>query len=155
MYAAWDKLNEAVFGGRLPISNAAEANIDLRNQVAAQDGKVVEVDHSRGSLTSANATKTQVLRGDLTVPLGSVTFNGAAANAERMADIVRSATAGTGLVFQSTHISDPVGAWIGGNSGTGGIPTWDVVGAHGAYGLNVNSATLNKFWGAGKMDLRY
>jgi filamentous hemagglutinin len=64
--------------------------------------------------------------------LGIVLFNGAAANAERMADRVAIATGGTGQVLQSTHMNDSVGTLLGGNSQTGGnsINFFD---AHGAY----------------------
>ncbi|WP_163316196.1 hypothetical protein [Crenobacter caeni] len=63
------------------------------------------------------------------------------------------------MVFQSAHISDPVGAWICGNSGAGGMPTWDVVGAHGSHtgflppikdalvNKNKDRIEVDKMWG--------
>ncbi len=115
--AAWDKLNEITNAG-LPISNAASANIDVRDQVKAQGGVVVEVDHSRGSLTGSVATSEQVNRGVTDAAVGTVTFNGGAANAQRMADQLNTATSGTGVVQQATHKNDTVGTLIGGNTAT-------------------------------------
>ncbi|MCW5299321.1 filamentous hemagglutinin N-terminal domain-containing protein [Herbaspirillum lusitanum] len=131
LYAGWDKLNE-ILGAALPISNASKANIDIREQAKMQGGVVIEVDHSRGSLTSSNAVAEQLNRGTTDVAIGSVTFNGAAANADRMADRVNQATSGRGVVYQSTHKNDPVGTMIGGNAPTGGN-TSSFPDSHGAY----------------------
>jgi filamentous hemagglutinin len=119
--AGWDKLNE-VTGAALPISNASETNIDLRNQVKVQGGTVIEVDHSRGSLTSSIATVEQIKRGTTQAVIGSVTFNGGAANAQRMADRVDTVTGGTGQIFEATHPNDWVGNTIGGNATQPGNP---------------------------------
>jgi len=75
----------------------------------------MEVDHSRGSLTSSNATAEQVNQGTRNAPIESVTVNGAAANAQRMADRVDTVTGGTGTVQQATHKDDKIGTVIGGN----------------------------------------
>jgi filamentous hemagglutinin len=165
--AGWDKLNE-ITSAALPVSSASEANIDVRNVVKVQGGLVIEVDHSRGTLTSAIGTAEQVNRGVTDAAIGSVTFNGGAANAQRMADNVDAATggrvsAGEVTVQQSTHQNDLVGNVIGGNAPTGGnqIPFLD---SHRSYTgslppeLDPNGDRndlrdfTNKAWGDGKIS---
>lgn len=145
VYAGIDKLNE-IAGAVLPISNASQANIDLRNAVQGQGGKVVEVDHSRGSLTSSNATAEQVNRGTTNAAIDSVTFNGAAANAQRMADRVNTATGGTATVQQATHKNDKIGTVIGGNTPTGGRDA-STGAAHTNYGPGVEDSNKRDVWG--------
>jgi filamentous hemagglutinin len=143
---AWDKLNE-ITGASLPISNASQANIDVRNAVQAQGGKVVEVDHSRGSLTSSIATTEQVNQGETNAAIGTVTFNGAAANAQRMADQVNTVTSGTGTVQQATHKDDAIGTAIGGNFQTGGQDA-SMLDAHTTYGPNIPIEDKIRVWGS-------
>jgi filamentous hemagglutinin len=147
IYAGIDKLNE-ITGAVLPISNASEANIDVRNTAKTQGGQVVEVNHSRGSLTSSNATAEQINQGERNAPIDSVTFNGAAANAQRMSDRVDTVTGGTGTVQQSTHKDDKIGTVIGGNAPTGGRDA-SVGDAHTNYGPGVNKDQKEKVWGNG------
>jgi filamentous hemagglutinin len=151
LYAGVDKLNELT-GGNLPISNASQANIDLRNQASAVGGTVIDVDHSRGTLTSSNATATQVNSGQNNVPLGSVTFNGGAANAERGANLLQQATqnapSGPGTQLQAMHVDDPVGTLIGGNDSTGGVPGQSLGKAHGTYGPNASKVDQIEVWGS-------
>jgi len=143
--AAWDKLNE-ITKAALPISNAASANIDVRDQVKAQGGVVLEVDHSRGSMTSSIATSEQVNRGVTDAAVGTVTFNGGAANAQRMADQLNTATSGTGVVQQATHKDDLIGTLVGGNAATGGQDA-SVKDAHTTYGPNVQTEDKSRVWG--------
>jgi filamentous hemagglutinin len=145
IYAGFDKLNEMT-GSVLPISNASEANIDLRNATQSQGGQVVEVNHSRGSLTSSNATAEQINQGTRNAPIESVTFNGAAANAQRMADRVDTVTGGTGTVLHSTHKDDKIGTVIGGNAPTGGRDA-SVGAAHTNYGPGVSEDKKEMVWG--------
>jgi filamentous hemagglutinin len=98
---------------------------------------VIEVDHSRGTLTSAIGTAEQVNRGVTDAAIGSVTFNGGAANAQRMADNVDAATGGRVsadevTVRQSTHQNDLVGTVVGGNPTTGGQDT-TLLKSHSSY----------------------
>jgi filamentous hemagglutinin len=118
-----------------PISNAASANIDVRDQAKAQGGVVVEVDHSRGALTGSLATSEQVNRGVTDAAVGTVTINGGAANAQRMADQVNTATSGAGVVQQATHKNDTVGTLIGGNAATSDAngPDLSFEKSHGSY----------------------
>jgi filamentous hemagglutinin len=145
IYAGIDKLNE-MLGAVLPISNASQANIDVRNAAQVQGGQVVEVDHSRGSLTGSNATAEQINQGVRNAPIDNVTFNGAAANAQRMADRVNTVTGGTGTVQQATHKDDKIGTVIGGNAPTGGRDA-SVGNAHTNYGPGVPQPNKDKVWG--------
>ena len=154
VYAGLDKLREVT--GLFGMSNAATANIDLRNLVEQQNreaasngGQLLQIDeanHSRGTLTSSIATQGQVNAGQSGVPLGTVIFYGGAANARRMADRVEAATGGAGQVQQSTHINDAVGTLIGGNAPTGGLPS-SFGAAHTTYGPNVPTDRSDLVWG--------
>lgn len=77
---------------------------------------MVEVDHSLGALTGSVATSEQVNRGVTDAAVGTVTFIDGAANTQRMADQVNTATSGTGVVQQSTHKDDMIGTFVGGNA---------------------------------------
>lgn len=166
LYAGWDKLNE-LLGGVLPISNASQANLDIRNLIAKTNAQraeqglapvvIDEINHSRGSLTSSNATAQQRNNQQINVPLNSVTFNGAAANAQNMANMVDQVTSGKGIVQQSTHVDDWIGNVIGNNPSTGGVDGTGI-GSHSSYRGNqqlnpTNSQHQekidrdNKFWG--------
>jgi filamentous hemagglutinin len=175
LYAGWDKLNEAL-GGILPISNASEANIDIRNivrdlniQQAAQASQteqetkpkpavIDEIDHSRGTLTGSNATAQQHNDGQTDVPLGNVLFNGGAANAQNMSNMVDQVTNHRGTTQQATHVDDWVGGVIGGNAATGGVEGVGMA-SHSSYtGFHETpSKDENKMtdyiWGAGKTSV--
>ncbi|WHZ11507.1 MAG: Putative large exoprotein involved in heme utilization or adhesion of ShlA/HecA/FhaA family [Burkholderiaceae bacterium] len=161
VYAGYDKLNN-MLGAALPITGSSEANIDIRDQAAQQGAQVVEVDHSRGSLTGMNALQAQANAGQSDVPLSSVTFNGAAANAQAMANLCATASGGGCTVQQSTHQDDPVGTWIGGNPATGGAAGTSMLDAHTNYSGQVPAPFLpngqpnrertgvDKTWGSGQ-----
>lgn len=134
VYASLDKIRAFtgwtwLFGA----SNSAHNNVDIREAVARHNERatktggqqlhIKEVGHSRGTLTSSIATRLQEAAGETHTPVSSVLFNGAAANAERMADRIRNVTDGKGEVMQNTHLNDYVGIIFGGNSTTGGIET--------------------------------
>lgn len=156
---AWDKLNE-ITKAALPVSNAAQANIDVRNQAGAQSGVVIEADHSRGTLTSSIATSEQVNQGVTNAAVGSVTFNGAAANAERAAQVLNQATSGQGTLQQATHKNDLVGTVVGGNPETGGQPI-GLLEAHGGYTGYLPDPVVNpelrdrtdNVWGPGQISV--
>jgi filamentous hemagglutinin len=98
---------------------------------------VIEVNHSRGTLTSAIGTAEQVNRGVTDAAIGSATIKRHAANAQRMADNVDAATggrvsAGEVTVQQSTHQNDLVGTVVGGNPTTGGQDT-TLLKSHSSY----------------------
>lgn len=151
LYAAWDKLNEIMGGSVLPISNSAEANIDIENVVAQQGGVIISVNHSRGALTKSNATGTMLANGIEDGAIGLVIFNGAAANAQRMADRVNTVTSGKGAVMQSTHVDDWVGTLIGGNQASGGINGLGIA-SHSSYGPNAPPSRTIPAWGSGNVS---
>ena len=160
VYAGLDKLREITgWTDLLGISNASQANIDLRNKIAEYNKQIGEssgvpllivngVDHSRGSLADSNSVQAQINAGQTDLPIGSVTFNGAAANADRMAERVNNATSGMGLVRQSTHKDDLVGGVIGGNAPTGGLSS-GFADAHTTYGPGVKDDNSDRVWGPG------
>ena len=53
-------------------------------------------------------------------------------------------------MYQSTHVNDWIGTWIGGNTATGGIDigALKVGNAHGTYGLNKDGDVVSKAWGS-------
>ncbi|WP_197039128.1 hemagglutinin repeat-containing protein [Guyparkeria halophila] len=143
VYASLDKIREFtgltwLFGA----SNSSHANVDIReaiqkhNERAAQNGGqllyIEEIDHSRGSMTASNATRLQEVKGETSTPVRSVLFNGAAANAQRMADRIDTVTRGLGEVHQNTHQSDLIGIIFGANASSGGKPA-TLGDAHGSY----------------------
>jgi filamentous hemagglutinin len=149
LYAGYDKLNELV-GGILPISNASEVNQDIRDIATEQEGIVVTIDHSRGSLTDSNAIADSLNNGETNLPIESATFNGAAANAQNMANRVNTATNGKGTVYQSTHTTDLVGTSIGSNEPTGGLDSYGFPDSHSSYGSNADEKKTDEAWGDGQ-----
>jgi len=108
--------------------------------------KIIEADHSRGSMTGSNAAAWQVNNGWRDIPLKQVNFNGAAANAQRMANRVGIITSGQGEVTQATHRMDLVSRIIGKNPAIGGA---GFKGNHTTYGPNAwrwNEKMVWKAW---------
>ena len=50
-----------------------------------------------------------------------------------MANLVNTATNGMGTVQYSTHATDLVGSWIGGNPATGGLDSYSFPDSHSSY----------------------
>jgi len=157
VYATLDKLREVSgWNWLLGASNASLARNDLvmavarHNQEAMQNGgpllRIEEANHSRGSLTASHATQILIYEGNSDVPIASVLFNGAAANADRMADRIEQVTGGQGEVWQSTHQNDFVGKLIGGNPVTGGQAA-GFGDAHSHYGPGVDLLDRIDIWG--------
>ncbi|RBA24165.1 hemagglutinin repeat-containing protein [Herminiimonas fonticola] len=148
LYAGWDKVAGTTFG----ISNASEANIDLRDQVKAAGGMIMEVDHSRGNITSFNATQTQIERGQTNVPVSFVQMNGSPINALVAQQAFDVATGAVAKVFQSTHQNDFISTFLGSNPTTGGLTS--IFGAaHGSYGPNVSTELAERVWGVGQKSI--
>jgi filamentous hemagglutinin len=96
--------------------------------------------------------------------VGTVTFNGGAANTQRMADQVNTATRGTGVVQQATHKDDLIGTLVGGNASTSDPkgPDLSFEKSHSSYTGSLPPATLpngkpsptrgitDQAWGDGK-----
>ena len=148
MYAGWDKLNE-ILGGALPISNASVANQDIINAVKAQGGVVDSTNHSRGSMTFVNGLGDMNRQGATNLPIGTATFNGAAANAQQAANLVEIVSGGKGAVQYATHQTDLVPKIVGGNPPTGGNANYGFPESHSSYGPNVEDGISDKAWGEG------
>jgi filamentous hemagglutinin len=131
-YAGYDKINE-IMGGAMPISNASEVNQSILQTAATQNGTMDSVNHSRGGLTFANAVGDLNQQGVTDAPIGSVQFNGSAANAQRTANIVDTVSGGQGTVSYSTHATDLVPRIVGGNPATGGNPNFSFPKSHSSY----------------------
>jgi len=110
--------------------------------------KIIEVDHSRGSLTGSNAAAWNENHGWRDIPLARVDFNGAAANVQCAANRVDIITSGQGEVTQANHKMDfLVPRLIGGNPATGG--QWQFKGgAHTTYGPRIDEIEKYIVWGA-------
>src|SRR5690606_26491642 len=120
LYAGYDKLND-LLGGVLPLTSASRANQVILESAEEQGGLVNSVNHSRGSMTWTNALHDLERRGESGLPIGTVIYNGAAANALEAAGLVYRLGDGRGTVSQSTHPTDIVGRWnwiLGGNPAT-------------------------------------
>ena len=132
LYALYDKTNEFL-DGALPLTNAEITNQEI--MFIAQDQGVIvnSVNHSRGSMTYYIAVAALLNDGLTNLPIGTVTFNGAAANAQNMANLVDTATNGMGAVQYSTHATDLVGLYIGFNPATGGLDSYGFPYSHSSY----------------------
>lgn len=97
LYALYDKTNEFL-GGALPLTNAEIANQAINDIALEQEALIYSINHSRGSMTYYIATADALSNGEIYLPIGTVTFNGAAANAQNMANLINTATNGIGTV---------------------------------------------------------
>jgi filamentous hemagglutinin len=91
-------------------------------------------------------------------------INGAAANAQNMANLVNTATNGMGTVQYSTHETDWVGLYIGLNPATGGLDSYEFPWSHSSYvgflppilmsnGSQNNLRTItDQAWGDGQIN---
>src|SRR5690606_13657649 len=71
-------------------------------------------------------------QGRTLLPIGTVLYDGAAANAQEAADLLLDISGG-GKMFQSTHVTDLVGTWIGRNPGNGEPGNGSFPGSHSSY----------------------
>jgi len=83
-------------------------------------------------MTWTNATQDLKNDGATGLPIGNVRYNGAAANAQEAADLIQVISA-EGEVFQSTHPTDIVGIWLGGNPATGNENEGSFPKSHSSY----------------------
>ncbi|QAU24940.1 hypothetical protein EO087_13850 [Dyella sp. M7H15-1] len=161
LYAAYDKLNDKL-GGWLPLTSAERMNQDFIDAAKQQDASIDSVNHSRGSMTWTVALEDSQRQGKANLPIGTVVYNGAAANALNAAKLVQSLGDGYGKVYQATHPTDIVGSWciiLGCNPATsdknnGGFPS-----SHGSYtgylplpGTPLREMT-DKTWGEGSYSI--
>ena len=102
LYAGYDKLNE-LLGGRLPLTSAEWTNKMLIVSADSEGGEFNSVNHSRGSMTMANAFGSLLSEGRNELSIGSILYNGAAANAERSARLVFDLRGDAGRLYESTQ----------------------------------------------------
>lgn len=131
-YAGYDKLND-LLGGTLPLTSAEMANQTIIESAKTNGGIVDSVNHSRGGMTWTNAMQDLKNQGKEQLPIGSVRYNGAAANAQEAADLIRDIGNGYGQMYQSTHPTDIVGRWLGNNPATGEKNDGRFPGSHSSY----------------------
>ncbi|UOV06924.1 hemagglutinin repeat-containing protein [Pseudoxanthomonas mexicana] len=132
LYAGYDKLND-LLGGTLPLTSAEMANQAIIESAKANGGIVDSVNHSRGGMTWTNAMQDLENQGKEQLPIGSVRYNGAAANALEAANLVDKIDDDRGQVYQSTHPTDIVGRWLGRNPATGEKNDGSFPGSHSSY----------------------
>lgn len=128
-------------------------NISIFAIASVNGATIVGLSHSRGTLTSSNATAAQANAGVISAGIGSLTFNGGAANAERADNLVQTVTQGQGTlgqVYQSTHQNDLIGTLIGGNAPTGGtdLGLLGVGDAHSTYAPGRSDHNMEDVWGS-------
>ena len=163
VYAGLDKTREVL--GKynfLGISNASKTNIAFEEKVAQMNkeklGEVkISIDdkaHSRGTLTHSNALTAQWQQGATNVPISSITYNGAAANAERVKNVLNNINDKNQIaIHQSTHKNDWIGRLIGGNESTGGEEGTGFLKAHTTYGPSANRDQADTAWGTGNTSI--
>jgi filamentous hemagglutinin len=163
LYALYDKTNEFL-GGALPLTNAEITNQAINDIALEQEALIYSINHSRGTMTYYIATADTLSNGETYLPIGVVTFNGAAANAQNMTNLVNTATNGMGTVQYSTHETDWVGLYIGLNPATGGLDSYEFPWSHSSYvgflppilmsnGSQNNLRTItDQAWGDGQIN---
>lgn len=131
LYAGYSKLSD-VLDGKLPLTSAEKTNQAIIDSARQNGGVVDSVNHSRGGMTWTNAMQDLSNSGRTLLPIGEVLYNGAAANAKESADLLQDISE-AGKMYQSTHPTDIVGAWIGGNPATGEKNDGSFPGSHSSY----------------------
>ena len=160
LYAGYDKAND-LLGGKLPLTSAEKTNQAIIDDARRNGGVVDSVNHSRGGMTWIIALGDLERQRERNLPIGNALNNGAAANAQDAADLMLKLGDGRAKMWQSTHSSDFVGRWLGGNPATdlfensGSFPS-----SHSAYtgylpieGVHIGGKPIreitDKTWGQG------
>ena len=149
LYAAYDKNND-LLGGRLPLTNAEKANIELYKYAQSQGYLLDLSNHSRGGLTASVAIQNANRNGLTAIPLNQVRFYGTATNVQDYSDwlisnnkfVIPNSTNSTG-VYSAVHQADFVGRpplLLGGNPSSGGT-CW-LCYSHSSYSAEIPSEYL-------------
>ncbi|MGE8654479.1 MAG: hemagglutinin repeat-containing protein [Acinetobacter gandensis] len=149
LYAAYDKNND-LLGGRLPLTNAEKANIELYKYAKSQGYLLDLSNHSRGGLTASVAIQNSN-RNDITeIPLNQVRFYGTATNVQDYSNwliennkFINPKTGNSTGVYSAVHQADFVGRpplILGGNPATGG-DCW-LCYSHSSYSAEIPSLFL-------------
>ena len=170
--AAYTKLND-VIGTHLRLTPAEKTNKEIMDKAQSSTIPVELICHSRGSNTCTNAMQflnnanAQLSKeNQLVYSITSVTFNGAASNAHKAANLVDALSNREGKMYQATHANDWVGRLIGWNpTSQPSSGFWPLMEQHNSYfGFEPQPGTLiggvdsralsDKYWGAGQHSER-
>jgi filamentous hemagglutinin len=158
LYAGYDKLND-LLGGRLPLTSASRTNQAIIDRTREQGGTFNSVNHSRGGMTMTNTMHDFDRQGGTLLPIGNLLYNGAAANAQEGANLLRDIDDDRGRLSQSTHPTDLVGRWIGLNPPTSERNDGRFPGSHSSYtgglmplGTPIREIT-DRNWGVGRYSV--
>ncbi|MCL4982957.1 hemagglutinin repeat-containing protein, partial [Neisseria meningitidis] len=141
LYAAYDKTND-LLGGRLPLTSAQKANLELNQYAESKGYKIDSNNHSRGGLTRSVSDKYSV-RHNLPLPYNNVQFFGSAANVDDYTNYMNEYGRKDFNISATTHYTDFVGRTplvalrskhiVGGNEPTGGVEDKWFLYSHSSY----------------------
>lgn len=141
LYAAYDKTND-LLGGRLPLTSAQKANLELNQYAESKGYKIDSNNHSRGGLTRSVSDKYSV-RHNLPTPYNNVQFFGSAANVDDYTNYMNEYGRKDFNISATTHYTDFVGRTplvalrskhiVGGNEPTGGVEDKWFLYSHSSY----------------------
>ena len=164
LYAAYDKTND-LLGGRLPLTTAEKANVELYQYAKDNKYQIDLSNHSRGGLTASVALQYANRNGLTNIPIRESRFYGTATNVQdyanqlahvngsyRYLDKNNQEKTSNGTVKSAVHHTDFVGRTpligfrskyiVGGNEPTGGVEnTWFTY-SHSSYFAEVPSEDL-------------
>ncbi|SUT90267.1 Uncharacterised protein [[Actinobacillus] rossii] len=133
LYAFYDKLNDSLFNGLLPLTNSEKLNQDVYLETKAKNYTLDTSNHSRGGMTASVALQNlNIWRGINDIPIRKARFYGTATNVQAYSNQLNkngfTYQGKDGKTYQSgaysaVHHSDGVGlipVLLGGNSSTGG-----------------------------------
>ena len=164
LYAAYDKTND-LLGGRLPLTTAEKANVELYQYAKDNKYQIDLSNHSRGGLTASVALQYANRNGLTNIPIRESRFYGTATNVQdyanqlahvngsyRYLDKNNQEKTSNGTVKSAVHHTDFVGRTplmglrskyiVGGNEPTGGVEnTWFTY-SHSSYFAEVPNKDL-------------
>lgn len=133
LYALYDKLNDSLFNGLLPLTNSEKLNQDVYLEAKAKNYTLDTSNHSRGGMTASVALQNlNIWREINDIPIRKARFYGTATNVQAYSNQLNkngfTYQGKDGKTYQSgaysaVHHSDGVGlipVLLGGNSSTGG-----------------------------------
>lgn len=149
LYAGYDKTND-LLGGRLPLTSAEKANLEIYKHALGNNYLLDLSNHSRGGLTASVAIQNANRNGIIGIPLNQVRFYGTATNVQDYSDwlisnnkfAIPNSTNSTG-VYSAVHKADFVGRpplILGGNASSGGT-CW-LCYSHSSYSAEIPSQFL-------------
>ena len=158
LYAGYDKTND-LLGGRLPLTTAEKANIEIFKYAKDKGYQLDLSNHSRGGLTASVAVQNANRNGLTEIPLNKVRFYGTATNVQDFSDwlveknkYINPETNNSTGVYSAVHYTDFVGRsplialrskyFVGGNDPTGGVDNKWFLYSHSSYNAEIPSKYL-------------